>query len=170
MRDTFQHERLTFTFRIERDEDTGAPWDEHDGHGPVSDWQSSYNGQPVMKRPGQMVLIHDRGSYRLYDFAAAVAMAKRDGWNAKPYDVPGETRGQRAHKAAMADFRRLAEWCNDQWEWVGVIVTCADLPGAPSESIWGIESDAGEYLEEVARELAGQIIDSVASEVERAVA
>lgn len=163
--DTFQHEGLTFTFRIERDDSMGEPWKEHDGHGPVSDWTSRD------KCPGEMLLNSDHhGMKRFYDFAAAVAMAKREGWNAKPYDVPGETRGQRAHKAAMADFRRLAEWCNDQWEWVGVIVTCDDLPGVPSESLWGIESDAGECLETVARELAGQIIDSVASEVRKAVA
>ncbi len=168
--DTFTHDGLTFTFRTERDDDTGAPWDEHDGHGPVSEWRSSYNGQPVMKRPGQMVLIHDRGSYRLYDFAEAVRMAKRDGWNADPLDVPGETKGQRAHKAAMADFNRLRRWCNDQWYWCGVIVTCDDLPGEPSASLWGIESDAGEYFAEVAKELADEIIAEAVAEVRRAVA
>ncbi len=163
--DNFEHEGLTFTFRTERDEDTGAPWDEHDGHGPVSDWTSRD------KYPGELVLSSDRhGVKRYYDFAAAVAMAKRDGWNAPPYDIPGETRGQRAARAAMADYNRLRRWCSDQWEWIGVIVTCEDLPGAPSESLWGIESDAGEYLGEVARELAGQIVSAVVAEVERAVA
>lgn len=160
----FTHEGMTFLFQIERDDDTGAPWENEDGHGPVSEWTMRD------KRPGEMVLHGDGWSKRFYDFREAVAIAKRDGWDAPPYDVEGETKGQRAHKAAMADFRRLQQWCNDQWYWCGVIVTCDDLPGKPSASLWGIESDAREYFAEVATELAEQIIAEVAAEVERAIA
>ncbi len=164
MHDTFTHEGLTFSIEIEADLYHGAPWEEEDGHGPVSGWTTRD------KRPGEMVLNADRRSKRFYDFAAAVKQARAEGWNAKPYDVPGETKGQRAHKSAMADFERLRAWCNDQWQYVGVVVTCTDLPGEPSESLWGIESDAGEYLQDVARELADEIIAQEAAAISRAVA
>lgn len=98
-------------------------------------------------------------SRRFYDFAEACRIALRDGWNAAPYDVQGETPRQRAAKAARADFERLRAWCNDDWQWCGVIVTASregiDLGRA---SLWGIESDAGAYLVEVANELAGEAI------------
>lgn len=164
MDDTFMHDGLAFKIEIERDDWQDAPWENEDGHGPVSNWTTRD------KRPGELVLSSDRNAKRFYDFAAAVELAKRDGWNAAPYDVPGETKGARAHKAAMADFKRLRDWCEDRWEYVGVIVTCTDLPGEPSESLWGIESDAGEYLQEVTRELADEIISQEAAAVSRAVA
>lgn len=162
--DTFTHEGLTFSFEMKHDWDHGAPWIEEAGHGEVSDWTRRD------KLPGEMILCEDRGARRFYDFAGAVKTAKRDGWNAKPYDIPGETKGQRAHKAAMADFKRLQDWLYDRWHYVGVIVTCEDLPGRPSESLWGIESDADEYLDEVARELASELIAEAVAEVARAVA
>lgn len=162
--DTFTHEGLTFTLTIECDYDHGAPWDEEDGHGPVTGWERRN------KLPGEMILAEDRGFKRFYDFAAAVKIAKRDGWNAKPYDIPGETKGQKARKAALADFNHLRRWLHDDWRYVGVTVTCDDLPGAPSESLWGIESDACEYFAEVAHDLAAEILAQAVADVSRAVA
>jgi hypothetical protein len=71
-RDTFEHGGARFRFRTEWDSDTGAPWEAHDGHGPVSEWTSRD------KRPGERVLCADRGSHRFYDFAGAVRIAKAD--------------------------------------------------------------------------------------------
>lgn len=56
-----------------------------------------------------------------------------------------------AAAAVMSDYRRLKDWCNDEWGYVGVVVT--DTETGETESLWGIESDAGEYLAEVAAEL-----------------
>ena len=67
-----------------------------------------------------------------------------------------------AAAAAMSDFKRLDAWCRDVWCYVGVVVTLCDENGDPVDgmdaSLWGIESDAGDYLDEVARELAEEII------------
>lgn len=63
--------------------------------------------------------------------------------------------------AAEADFERLRQWCNDEWTYVGIVVDLLDDEGDPmgeTESLWGIESDASEYLDEVAHELAGEIL------------
>ena len=58
--------------------------------------------------------------------------------------------------AALCDMDRMRGWCDGTWCYVGVVVTREDT-GA-SESLWGIESDAEDYLEEVARDLAHEII------------
>ncbi|SDG92045.1 hypothetical protein SAMN05216466_10657 [Paraburkholderia phenazinium] len=66
----------TYRFRlnVHDDVDMGAPWEEHDGHGPVSDWTTRD------KHPGEWQLSSDHGSKRFYDAAEANAIAKRDGW------------------------------------------------------------------------------------------
>lgn len=151
--DTIEVNGKTFSVRIENDTDMGEPWKEHDIHGEVSDWTSRE------KKPGELVLCSDRGRYRYYDFAASVKKAKVDGWNAAPYN-DNETKGERAAKAARADFERLRQWCNDQWYWVGIIVEELDEEGegtGASTSLWGIESDSEDYHEEVAKELAEQL-------------
>lgn len=188
---------FTLTAQIEHDSYHGAPWEECDGHGPVSEWTTR------AKLPGELVLASDRQSKRYYDFADACRIARRDGWgfmphkleivpddpNRAPYTACGGrvtagpftaydpenfnraiasiyaqhratmTARQYAAAAAMADFERLRAWCNDQWSYVGVIVTASrngiDLGRA---SLWGIESDAGDYLLTVANELADDAI------------
>jgi len=69
---------------------------------------------------------------------------------------------QYAAEAARRDYERMRQWCNDVWSYVGVIVApvcpcCDEIDESESRSLWGIESDAGDYLQEVARELADEI-------------
>jgi hypothetical protein len=139
--------------RIVSDDEQDAPWDRECGHGPVSDWTTR------AKQPGERILNSDGRSRRYYDFAEAVKIAKRDGWDAPPY---GEgTKGQRAARAAEADFKRLRDWCNDHWSYVGVVVS-VELDGeeidSHAASLWGIESDCRDYL----REVAGELFDEAA--------
>lgn len=198
-----------FRFRIDvhDDQDMGAPWENADGHGPVSDWTTRD------KRPGEWVLSSDRGSKRYYDAQEANRIAERDGWGlsevkqkalverlARPrivrrptgptsvrhrfgglmqeyrpvsYEtitVPGRdpakplTAGEIRAEAVRQDFEFLRGWANDQWHYVGVIVTLLDAddedgrftPIDYSHALWGIESEADKYLEEVAHELMGE--------------
>lgn len=157
--DTFAFEGFTFKARIQHDQDHGAPWREEDGHGPISDWTTRD------KAPGELIVSEDRGARRFYDFAAAVRIARADGWNSAPFTG---TRGQRAARAARADFERMRDWCADRWHYIGVIVQAIDEDGAEigqPASLWGIESDAGEYLAEVAHELAADCLASLPREV-----
>lgn len=79
------------------------------------------------------------------------------------YDLYRDSMGKRAYAAAaaMSDFKRLRDWCNDEWQWIGIVVrpagecTCCGR----SESLWGIESDCGEYAKEIAADLAEQLRD-----------
>lgn len=151
--DTFEHNGRTYLLQIEPDSDHGAPWDEEDGHGPVSEWTTR------SKAPGERVLHSDRRSFRYYDFAAAIMIAKRDGWDAKPYGVG--TKGERAARAVEADFKHLQAWCNDQWCYNLVIVTALDSDGEKTDEsgcLGGVDdSDGGTYLQGCARELADEI-------------
>lgn len=126
---------MTFAVETHDDQDHGAPWDECDGHGPVTGWLSRN------KRPDELVLNSDRGQKRFYNFKEACAIALRDGWGCDALDGT-ETKRQKAAKAAMADFEYLRSWCNNDWSYVGIEVTLLDSEGNKTEvsdSVWGVE-------------------------------
>lgn len=149
--ETIKHNGREYRFEIERDDYMGAPWEEHEGHGPVSEWTTR------AKLPGELVLCEDRHTKRYYDYAEACRIARHNGWDARPYNAGQETKRQQAAKAARADFEELRKWCADEWWWVGVVVyDRCPLCGEWSvlASLWGIASNCGDdYLEQVAREL-----------------
>lgn len=147
------------TYRVEfiADYNMGAPWKEHDGHGIVSDWERRD------KKPGEVVIAADRGSKRFYDIAATTRIAKRDRWGVSNADTSKMTQSQIAALAVKRDMERMRGWCNDDWWWCGVVVFPLTADGdelrSKTESLWGIESTAGEYFEEVILELIAQIPD-----------
>jgi len=52
-------------------------------------------------------------------------------------------------------------WCNDSWHWIGIRVAplcdCGEAAEDKAESLWGIESDCGDYFDSVVLELVEQI-------------
>jgi len=159
---TAEFEGLQFTATIHRDDDTGEPWKEHDGHGPVSDWTRRD------KLSGELILNNDGSSKRFYDFAEAVKIAKRDGWGVKGGRLENETSGQYAARAAKHDFEVLQAWCNDDWQWCGVAVTVAkngvQLVDDYECALWGIEMNYpgldNSYLLEIANEYASEAFEA----------
>lgn len=150
-----------FTFKVEfkSDYSCGAPWDNSDCHGDVSDWTSRD------KLPGELVLSRDGRQRRYYDYAGAVKRARADGWGCKECDG-SETKGERAAKSAMVDFEFLRGWCNDEWAYVGVIVTLLDNDGEETDvsvSLWCVET-LDDYHETIAVELADEIADAYGSQ------
>jgi hypothetical protein len=148
--ETYEHNGIEYRFEIEPDYHHGAPWEECDGHGPVSEWTRR------AKLPGELVLNQDRDSYRYYDFQAACKIARRDGWDAAPYNKGQETARQQAAKAAMANYNYLRQWCNDVWSYVGVVVyercpSCNEWRSIGS--LWGIEDSDRSYIDEVVQEI-----------------
>jgi len=84
----FELDGASFRASVIHDSDMGTPWDNEDGHGPVSDWERR------AKAPNEIVLVGDgRGrlgtdaARRFYDFAEAVRIAKRDSWGWLPSPV-----------------------------------------------------------------------------------
>lgn len=156
-----EFEGFQFTATVYHDDDTGEPWKENDGHGPVTNWVRR------AKLPGELILNSDGTSYRYYDFAEAVKIAKRDGWGVKGGKLENETSGQYAARAARHDFEVLNAWCNDQWHWCGVCVTVSkndvQLVEKYDCALWGIEANYpgsdNSYLLDVANEYAGDALE-----------
>ena len=145
--------RVEFVF----DSDMGAPWKDHDGRGVVSDWESRD------KKPGEVVIASDHGSKRFYDVAETTRIAKRDGWGVSDADTSKMTPAQITALAVQRDMERMRDWCNDVWHWCGVSVFPLTADGdelrSKTESLWGIESDADDYFEEVIAGLISRISD-----------
>lgn len=130
---------------IAPDDWNGPPWEDEDGHGPVSDWTD----RP--KRPGERVLHQDRGRRRYYDFQAAVEAARKEGWDSPPLRTG--TPGEQAVRAVESDFRYLKEWCDDDWQYVFVRVEVEDEDGNRfDDQLSGVGTFEG-YSLEVAREM-----------------
>ena len=167
MKDRITIRGLTFKVETEHDSGMRAPWNENEGHGPVSGWRHDRR-----KRAGERVLSQDRGSYRFYDMSEATKIAKRDGWGlsdemrAKLATKLGRapTQGEITAEAVERDFDYLRRWCNDDWWWIGVIVTLLDTEGDETlqqGSLWGLDSDSEDYAGECAQGLAQQIADAI---------
>ena len=145
---------LRFKVEIHHDLGMGPPWEEHDGHGEVSEWTSRG------KKPGERVLAEDRRSFRYYNWAGAVAKAKAEGWGPKE---GGKTLRQNAATAVERDFQYLKSWCDDEWGWAWIKVQLLDTEGNPVEkagaweTLGGMESNDTEGLKREAKELAEEI-------------
>lgn len=153
---------LRFAVSVEHDSGYGAPWDEYDCHGEVTAWTRR------AKRPGERVLTEDRGSRRYYDVEGTLSRAIREGWGLRAADAAKlaaklgrqPTKRELAAAAVSLDFIRLRDWCKGYWSWCVVSVVLLDDNGLPTweeESLGGVASDAGDYLNEVALELADAI-------------
>lgn len=158
--DRFEHNGRTF--RVELPHETAdPPWDREDGHGPVSDWTVRD------KAPGERLLSGDGPRRRYYDFQEAIKIAKRDRWDAAPFGKG--TKSQRAARAVEADFERLRLWCDGAWFYVGVIVHLVAGP-ARSAGLWGVESDAHDWIAQSAHELASEISAELDDEMAASIA
>lgn len=149
------------------DTDHGPPWKECDGHGPVSEWTSRD------KRPGECKLSSDRSSKRYYDFAAAVKIARKDRWGLSPEGLVElttklgrtPTKGQIAVAAVERDCEMLRGWCNNEWHWIGVVVTIYDAGDWPlfKDSRWGV-ADLDDYWKTLALEFIQTGIEKIETE------
>jgi len=159
--ETFEQGGYTFRVTFPQDADHGAPWEDYDGHGIVSEWTR----RP--KLAGERILVSDGRDYpsrRYYDVAGTLKIARRDSWGAPDGRRPGETRRAELARAVEADYEFLRGWCTDQWTYVGVVVTWIDAEGHDlglTESLWGVESSEDTYLADVARELAGELLGQI---------
>jgi len=141
MTDTIEIDGLTFGVVLEPDADAGAPWDNEDTLGNVTHWETRD------KLPGERILNSSRHrTHRFYDFAGAVAKARK---------VEG-LKGPEAVEAVELEFKRLLDWCDDRWQYVGVVVTLLDIEGNPtdeSDALWGVDDD-GDYAKTCAYDMA----------------
>lgn len=141
--DTVEIDGITFRMSVEADDSSDAPWD-IDCFTPKPDERRRNGYGYPDKRPGETVVWSDRHTAYALEFAAMVRSERKN----------GGCSGSQAHKNACAVVKRLRAWFNDEWHYCGVVVT-ATVGGLElaSSSLWGIESNAGDYLTEASNEL-----------------
>jgi hypothetical protein len=76
------HPGWAFLVKHHYDSDLGAPWEEHDCHGEVTERRAPRypHRYSTGKAAGEVVIHYDSGTYWCYDYAGAMKKAKRDGW------------------------------------------------------------------------------------------
>ena len=152
--DTIEIDGRSFTVAFPYDDFGRVPGEDDDGVGIVSEWTTRD------KAPGERELCADRRSKRFYDFAATMRKARKDGWGLTDDDKAKlaaklgrePKKGDIIAEAVERDFDRMRRFCNDQWSYVGVVVT--DDETGERDSVWGVESDCDEYLSEIAHDMA----------------
>lgn len=168
---------VRYVATIHFDGDTPPPWENEDGHGPVSDWRSTST-----KQAGERVLNRDepRARARFYHFADACRIARREQWGLSPEDSAAlgsrlrraPTRREVAAEAVRLDFERLKAWCADQWSYVGVTVRAwrgyEALTPEYEFALWGVESDCGAHVHEEANGLLVECAAKVARQAAEA--
>jgi hypothetical protein len=142
-----------FTVSLVPEEEYRAPWDDDcifDGVVSAAPRRSGWPRTCGDKRPYQRIFYVGRGNDAyLFDVQQYIKVARSHGCT-----------GKQAHEQCLASFERLRQWGNDAWSYVGVIVARVDSEGEEleSDSLWGIESDCDDYIAEVARDMADQMV------------
>ncbi len=157
--ETIEHRGVTVRIKYFYDHDAGCPWENSDGHGVIRS-EYSYYGKPE-KKPGEVLIQGERGSYHIYDWQESTRIAKRDGWGVSNPPA-GLTQKQITALAVKADFDYLRGWINDNWYYVGVVCTVLDVDGEETgieDSCWGFET-LNEYHETAGREMAESLAES----------
>ena len=141
-------------FEIQYDDYHEPPWEDCDGMGVVTDWIHGYRDE---EKYG-WELCNDYHSHRYYDWRATLPEAMRDGWDAPPYG--GNDKRAKAMRAMKSKYEFLRGWCNEDWWYVGWIVTLYDPNGdeIDSESVWGYESESMDYIASCARDAAAHML------------
>lgn len=89
-----------FAFAIVEDCDSGAIWEECEGHGPVRELRRDIWDR-FPKAPGERLIYRERGHALAYDFAEACRMARRDGWGFLPGELKTEERSPGRWRASV---------------------------------------------------------------------
>lgn len=113
----------------------------------------------------------DGGQRRFYDAQEATKIAKRDGWGLPEEELEGWIRGRDgvrptkamiARRAVEKDFDHLKAFCDDEWTYVGVIVTLLDgeddTPTKVSAMRWGLETCVPNIFDDTAQELVDELV------------
>lgn len=160
---------------IHADDCRDAPWDNEDGHGPVSEWVTRD------KRPGELVLNEDGRrhgkSYRYYDYAEACRIALADGWGMAGGRKEGESARAYAARAARHDFEVLKAFCNNEWAYYGVEIAVykaeVKLTGNFDHTMWGLEGNFpggdNSHFADMANDLLPGALDAARAKIEELV-
>ena len=155
---------LEARFNLVPDHDAEKPWEREDGHGIISQRPRNANGV-VPKKPGEVLI----GSGFIYDVPKTLEKARKEGWGLSEKEAVGLTKRQITAEAVRQDMERMRAWLAFDWGYYGVKITLIDTVESAeldTKTLWGVESDAGEYLTEVANQLLEELAQSLPEAVE----
>lgn len=142
-------------FKTQYDTDHEPPWEDCDGMGVVTD---CIHGVTDEEKYG-WELYSGHYTHRYFDWRATLPIAIKEGWDAPPYG--SGTKQEQAMRAMRKTFEFLHGWCNDNWRYVGLIVTLYDENDEElgEDSCWGFESEGADaYITEQMRSWAAHMI------------
>lgn len=142
---------------IEYDRDSGPPDKEGDGHGETYR-KAGYNYPDEHEREWELWSGHYE--WLIYDFKASMKKALKEDWDAPPYKTGSKQ--EQALRAVKADYEFLRRYYNDDWWYVGMIVTLLDEDDNElgQDSCWGFDSGSMDYITEQVRDWAARLIKS----------
>lgn len=151
---------MRFRVNFEHDEYCDPPWQNDDSCGPVRQSNHRHGPDSTDKRPGERPLNSpDRREYQYYyDWRAACIQARRDGWNAAPYDAP-----HRIQRAVQHNFDFIRQWLANDWVYLVVTVRRVDVHDNPigdSDSCGMVESFEDYHMDK-AHEMIGEMVASI---------
>lgn len=144
-----KYPEILFAVTLSADDFNEPPWDRSEGHGPVR----MINSERERKRPGERPLWEERHTTWLYDWQAACKLARKDGWNARPYDAP-----KRVERAVNADYDFLRSYLCGDWGYVVVKVEALkDEESLGDDVLGGVKTNDNAYLLKTLSECASSI-------------
>jgi hypothetical protein len=165
----------TYSVLLTEDREMGyTPWEDCDGHGRIRRVRARYG---LGKKPGERVMHKEEGHFVwLYDYAAAVAEARRDGWGSANC-TDDMTKGQRAARAALDDMEWCTRWLTGDACYVTVEVYPVDeegarIKGAPADALCAVAYSTAkadrDYVRSVALEMAKTLDTTATKEADEA--
>lgn len=151
---TFTRNGREYSYKFETEDYQINPWEEFDGHGVVSGWETRD------KLPCEIVL-HSDGRHKLfYDFQATMKKAKSEGWGISDDEMTklakklgrNPTKGEILEKSVINDYEYLRKYCAGIW-YFGYLTVTDDETGE-SATIGMVDSDSVDFF---AAELADEL-------------
>lgn len=184
----FEYKGRRFRVTLEFDHDAGPPQAECEGHGVVTHqsetWAHRHSSDPDdMELASDLHALEDiddetlaaaslvreltcgrRSHDRLwYDVLRTLQLAEAEGWGMDPAwhaEHPDATPAEIRMAAVEKDFAYLSGWYNDDWYYVGVVVTLLDADGCEQEDVscWRFESTDTEGQNEYVRDAVEELL------------
>ena len=154
--------------RIQYEYDDGfhcLPWIEEDGWGEIRTANRRYGGRP-RKRPGEVFIHEEQGTFWIYDVQATQAKALREGWGITG-DTTGLTKRQVAALAVQRDMEAARKWLSGDLFYISINVSLVDDPDTGHNIggfTYGWNKADREYADEYAMSTAKSLADDVIAE------
>ena len=146
-------------YRFEYDPDSGPPWANPEEDAPLMRYTDRHCRWDSTKKAGERPINAPRGGVYLFNWKLAAERARKEKWNAQPYDAPN-----RIERAVQSLFDYYKSYINEDWHYVGIEVRLVLHPQYRHD-VWGFETYKDYHkksVNEMASELVSMFLDDLA--------